>query len=307
MVVVRGAPGTTDERCPDEEAVTGRQDQEERQVSVRASKAKVGPASAVTAGVGTEAADRVADVLMLFARGPASAGVSEIARELGLSKAVVHRILQSLVSRSFVAVNPGTREYRLGPAALALGARALRDVDLRRAARPVLRRLRDDTNETTTLSELVDDGRVYLDQIESRQEVKMTVELGRPHPLHAGASSRVILAFLPRERVARIVDGGLPALTSDTITSTHALRRELAEVRRRGYATSHNERQPGAASVAAPVFNVESEVVGSLSVCGPASRFDDETSARFAPLVKAAAEEVSRALGWADASDASGA
>lgn len=276
-------------------------------MSVRARKARGGPALSPTGGAGTEAADRVADVLTLFAHGSTSVGVSEIARELGLSKAVVHRILQSLASRSFVTVNPDTREYRLGPAALALGARALRDVDLRRAARPVLRRLRDDTDETTTLSELVDDGRVYLDQIESRQEVKMTVELGRPHPLHAGASSRVILAFLPAERVKRIVDGGLPALSSDTITSTHALCRELAEVRRKGYATSHNERQFGAASVAAPVFNVESEVIGSLSVCGPVSRFDDATTARYAPLVKAAAEEVSRVLGWDDVSDAPGA
>ena len=275
-------------------------------MSVRVRKAKVSSASS-SGGTGTEAADRVADVLTLFAHGPASVGVSEVARELGLSKAVVHRILQSLASRSFVTVNPDTREYRLGPAALALGARALRDVDLRRAARPVLRRLRDDTHETTTLSELVDDRRVYLDQIESRQEVKMTVDLGRPHPLHAGASSRVILAFLPTERIKRIIDGELPALTSDTITSAHALRHELDEVRRRGYATSHNERQLGAASVAAPVFNVESEVVGSLSVCGPASRFDDATTDRFAPLVKAAAEEVSRALGWDDVSGGPGA
>ncbi|MDA8056607.1 MAG: IclR family transcriptional regulator [Actinomycetota bacterium] len=276
-------------------------------MSAQANKAKVSSVSSPTGGTGTEAADRVADVLMLFAGGPASVGVSEIARQLELSKAVVHRILQSLVSRSFVTVNPDTREYRLGPAALALGARALRDVDLRRAARPVLRRLRDDTEETATLSELVEDRRVYLDQIESRQEVKMTVELGRPHPLHAGASSRVILAYLPPERVEQIIDGGLPALTSDTITSVHALRRELAEARRRGYATSRNERQSGAASVAAPVFNVEGEVVGSLSVCGPVSRFDDATSARCAPLVKAAAEEVSRALGWDEADDAAGA
>ncbi len=276
-------------------------------MSVRARKAKVGSAPPSTGGTGTEAADRVADVLTLFAHGSASVGVSEIARELELSKAVVHRILQSLASRSFVTVNPDTREYRLGPAAVALGARALRDVDLRRVARPVLRRLRDDTDETTTLSELVDDTRVYLDQIESRQEVKMTVELGRPHPLHAGASSRVILAFLPAERVKRIIDAGLPALTSDTIASAHALRRELAEVRRTGYAASHNERQLGAASVAAPVFNVEGEVVGSLSVCGPVSRFDDAATARYAPVVIAAAEEVSRALGWDDVDHASGA
>lgn len=249
-------------------------------------------------GVGTEAADRVADVLVLFTHGPAALGVSEIARELALSKAVVHRILQSLVSRAFVSVSPDTREYRLGPAAVALGARALRDVDLRSAARPVLRRLRDDTGETTTLSELVDDTRVYLDQFESRQEIKMTVELGRPHPLHAGASSRAILAFLPADRVQRIISAGLPALTRGTIASARTLRNELEQVRRQGYAVSHGERQLGAASVAAPVFNIEAEAIGSLSVCGPVSRFDEKATDRYAPMVRKAAEEVSRALGW---------
>src|SRR6476469_791348 len=85
---------------------------------------------------GTEAAARVADVLLMFANGPDALGVSEIARELQLSKAVVHRILQSLASRSMVRTDPGTREYRLGPGAIALGARALRGLDLRSAAQP---------------------------------------------------------------------------------------------------------------------------------------------------------------------------
>src|ERR1700760_4560507 len=101
---------------------------------------------------GTESTGRVADVLLLFVEGPSTLGVSRIARELGLSKAVVHRILQSLVGRDMVAVDPSTREYRLGPAAAALGARALRDSDLRTLALPQLRALRDETRETVTLS-----------------------------------------------------------------------------------------------------------------------------------------------------------
>lgn len=246
---------------------------------------------------GTEAGARVADVLLLFTHGPAAVGVSEIARQLDLSKAVVHRILQSLASRSFVVADPVTREYRLGTSAVALGARALRDLDLRRVARPVLRRLRDDTGETTTLSELVDHSRVYLDQFESRQEIKMTVELGRPYPLYAGASSRAILAFLPPETVQRVLDSGLPPLTARTVNSPDELLRGLGPVRQQGYATSLGERQPGAGSVAAPVFNIEGEVVGSLSVCGPVSRFGGEVMARYAPMVVAAAGEVSRALG----------
>lgn len=267
-------------------------------MTVRATPAAHARVPLAAAGSGTEAADRVADVLLLFTRRQTGMGVSEIARELQLSKAVVHRILQSLASRAFVTVSPATREYRLGPAAVAIAARALRDVDLRRVARPVLCRLRDETGETATLSALVDDTRVYLDQLESRQEIKMTVELGRPYPLHAGASSRAILAFLPADRVQRVIGAGLPTLAEDTIGSARELRHHLAQVRGQGYAASHNERQMGAASVAAPVFNIEAEVVGSISVCGPVFRFDEVTTARYAPLVIAAAEDISRALGW---------
>lgn len=257
------------------------------------------PATALPSNVsGTEAAVRVADVLRMFTDGPAAVGVSEIARQLGLSKAVVHRILQSLASRSFVQIDAKKREYRLGPAAVALGARALRDLDLRRAARPVLRRLRDETGETTTLSELVQSSRVYLDQFESAQEIKMTVELGRPHPLHAGASSRAILAYLPDERVNQVLRSGLPALTPKTPRTAAELRRQLSAIRHRGYATSLGERQAGAGSVAAPVFGIDGDVVGAISVCGPVSRFDPRTRERYAPLVRAAAEEASRALGW---------
>lgn len=251
-----------------------------------------------TAAVGTEAATRVADVLLMFTKGPAAIGVTEIARELGLSKAVVHRILQSLATRSLVRADASTREYRLGPGAIALGARAMRDFDLRQAARPTLRRMRDVTNETTTLSARVQDSRIYLDQYESPQEIKMTVELGRPYPLHAGASSRAILAFLPEETIERIISGGLQRLTPQTIRDPKELRRRLAQTRSSGYAVSRGERQHAAASVAAPVFGIDGEVLGSISVCGPVDRFGDAAVARYLPVVQSAAVEISRALGW---------
>lgn len=254
--------------------------------------------TAALAPSGTETAARVADVLLLFTSGPDTLGVSEIARELDLSKAVVHRILQSLASRSLVRADAGTRGYRLGPGAIALGARALRDFDLRSTARPTLRRLRDLTRETTTLSALVGDTRLYLDQYESPQEIKMTVSLGRPFPLHAGASSRAMLAFLPEEAVERVISGGLRRLTPETILDPDDLRRRLTATRAHGYATSRGEREDGAGSVAAPVFGVDGEVLGSISVCGPVSRFDPATVDRYVPLVRSAAAEISAALGW---------
>lgn len=250
------------------------------------------------AGQGTEAAARVADVLVLFASGSSTLGVSAVARELGLSKAVVHRILRTLADRMLITVDPDSRGYRLGPAAAALGARALRDSTLRAAGRPVIAELQRATGETTTLSEVVPGGRVYLDQVPSTREIKMTVELGTRFPLHAGSSGKAILAFLPAERQEELLSGELARLTARTITDADRLRAELAQTRISGVAHSRGERQPDAGSLAAPVFDVDGVAVGSISVCGPVFRFDDEVRAQFAPALIAAADQVSRALGW---------
>lgn len=247
---------------------------------------------------GTEGAARVADVLLLFTDGPTALGVTAVARQLGLSKAVVHRILRTLLDRQLLAVDPTTRGYRLGPAAAAVGARALRDADLRTLALPVLHELQQRTGETATVSTLVPGGRVYLAQVESTQEIKMTVELGRRFALHAGSSGRAVLAFLPPDEQERVLTSAMDALTPETITDPDALRRSLEAVRREGVAHSEGERQPGAGAVAAPVFALDGRPTGALSVCGPVSRMTPEVCAAVVPLLRDAADRISTGLGW---------
>lgn len=242
---------------------------------------------------GTEAADRVADVLLLFARSDEPLGVSGIARSLGLSKAVVHRILQSLQSRSLVQVVPGRTIYQLGPAAIGLGTRAWSQLDVRSVAAPILKELRDRTRETTTLSILVGRHRIYLDQFESPKEIKMVVEIGPRFPLHSGASSRAILAYLPpafAEEAAR----DLAELREDF--DEDAFMKELQETRRRGYTTSHNERGTGGASIAAAFFDSAGHVLGSISASGPVFRYPGDHEKEHSALVMAAAEQITEAL-----------
>jgi DNA-binding IclR family transcriptional regulator len=242
---------------------------------------------------GTEAADRVADVLLLFARSDQPLGVSGIARSLGISKAVVYRILQSLVSRSLVEAVPGHATYQLGPTAIGLGTRAWSQMDVRSVAAPILKELRDATGETTTLSILVGRHRIYLDQFESPQEIKMVVEIGPRFSLHSGASSRAILAYLP------------PAFAKEAVDELHQVRGdfdeeefllELEATRLRGYTISHNERGTGGASIAAAFFDRTGNVLGSLSASGPVFRYPGEHEAEHAALVVAAAERITGAL-----------
>lgn len=247
---------------------------------------------------GTETATRVADVLLLFTDGADSLGVTAIARALGLSKTVVHRTLSSLVDKGFLVPDTRTRGYALGPSLASLGARALRDSSLRAAALPLMAELHRSTNETVTVSTRVPGGRVYLDQLDSALEIKMTVELGRRFPLHAGSSSTCILAFLPEAERHVVLEQELVALTTRTIVDPIALQARIEQVRATGVAESDGERQHGAGSVAAPVFDVDGQVVGALSVCGPAYRMNREKRAAIVPLLRNAADQVSQALGW---------
>lgn len=245
---------------------------------------------------GTESADRVADVLLTFAQSDRALGVSEIARRLHLSKAVVHRILQSLASRSIVQPMAGESTYSLGPAAIGLGTKAWSQLDVRSIAAPVLRTLRAETRETATLSVLVGHRRVYLDQYESPQEVKMVVEIGPQFPLHSGASSRAILAFLPDHFAVEALEE-LQGTTPDV--DAVSFRERLAEIRDIGYATSINERNTGAASIAAPFFDASNHVLGSVSSSGPAFRYAstaDEKHAIHARQVVTAARAITQIL-----------
>lgn len=247
---------------------------------------------------GTEAARRVADVLMLFTGAEDVLGVSEISRRVGLSKAVVHRILRSLVSRELILPEQTERGYRLGPAAAAIGARALRDSSVRRAALPVLRRLQQDSGETATVSEVVGTSRVYLDQILSKNEVKMTVEIGRRFPLHAGASSKAILAFAHPDLQREVLEGPLEALTPHTKVDRAVLETEMEQIRRDWVVSSSEERLVGATSVAAPILNVDGCAVGGISICGPVWHIGPDLIERLRPMVRDAAQEISRKLGW---------
>lgn len=242
--------------------------------------------------------ERATDVLDLFAeRREPTLGVTEISKELGLSKAVVHRILSTLVQKGFAQLDPVSRRYALGPRVLRLGLAYLDRIDIRQLAQPVMHGLVDATDETSTLSIRSGWTRVYVAQVTPLREVRMSVELGRPYPLHAGSSSKAFLAFLDdHEQDEYLAQQPLEPLTERTIADPDALRKDLAETRGRGYAVSLSERQAGAASVAAPVLDHRGLPVAVLSLCGPLERFVPEID-RAAGLLTRAVAQLSDQLG----------
>ena len=243
---------------------------------------------------------RVTAVLDAFLDANGELGVTELASRLHLAKSVVHRLMTALTESEYLLQSGASRRYTLGPRAIRLGLAALGQLNLRERALEYLQALTALTGETTTLSVLVGDRRVYAHQIESRQRVRQTIQIGDSAPLYLGASGKAILAFLPADQRLAIVRAAAdPAVTraDGARIDAEALDAELTLIHRRGYATSLSERILGATSSAAPVFDHRGQVVGCISVAGVTIRHGPAELERFGEQARDAANRLSIELG----------
>jgi DNA-binding IclR family transcriptional regulator len=159
-----------------------------------------------------------------------------------------------------------------------------------------MERLVRETGESTFLTIVSDNESVCIHRIESAQRVRVTLTIGGRYPLYAGASNKLLLAYLPPEKIDEIIARGLKQLTPDTISDPVRLKDNLAKIRRQGWAFSVGELTPGVAAIAAPLRDSNGEVVAALSIGGLASHFGENRLQRLIEITCQAAEEVSRQL-----------
>ena len=238
-----------------------------------------------------QAVDHAVDVLECLARSAGPIGVTDLTKQLTLSKASVHHILATLEARGLVMRDPGSSLYRLGWGLYELGSCVVDSVDVARAARPFLDALAARTGESVLLGIL--DGRtvLYLDRGDAPQTFHMVATAGRRSPLHATASGKALLAFAGDDLVNDYLDVPLEEFTPDTITDPAKLREQLAEIRERGFATCWQERELGLCSVAVPLRNYTGAAIAVLTLAAPAGRLTPENvEAHIAPLRETAAE-----------------
>ncbi len=161
-------------------------------------------------------------------------------------------------------------------------------------------RLRDRTQETVGLSVRVRGGRTYLAQVESRHDIRWTMETGRLLPLHAGAPGKLLLASLPDAEVEAVLRRLRPRrLTPATPISREQILAAVRKIRRDGVSVGVGEIVDGSATIAAPVRDAHGEVVAALSVSGPSFRFTEARRAAAVLALRAAALDLSRELGHA--------
>lgn len=245
-----------------------------------------------------ESVRKAADVLSVLADAGRDMSAREISVHTDVPKSTAQRLLQALEESGLVRQDPVSRRYGLGPKTLTLGMAYLDRVDVRAQALPHMMRLRDGLDETIALAVRAGTSRIYVEQIEARSGLKVKAELGRPYPLWAGASGRVLLASLPRDEIIRFAgEVGEAAFTHVDPPSMNGLITELEKTRKRGYAWAFEETMRGVHTIAAPI-RVSSSDVAVLSVSGPSNRFSQSLmESATGPLVESASA-ISAAMGY---------
>ncbi len=238
------------------------------------------------------------DVLDCFSKDRPAWSLSELSARLALPKSTLHRFLVGLERHGLLRRGHEDSKWRLGHRLFIWGSLAAESTGVRHVALPVLRDLAETTGETVLLTEYHDGEVVCIDKIETNHSVRIALDVGARRAPHAGASSKVLMAFLPEAEIATIISQkGLPRYCDETITDPAALHRELAHIRQCGYALSYEETDLGAWGIATPIRNWEGTVVAALGVAGPTVRFSQDEAQRFVRLCCDAAAHVSVLLG----------
>ncbi|HZG55186.1 IclR family transcriptional regulator [Paenibacillus sp.] len=238
------------------------------------------------------AVERALDILLVFTE-HSSLGMTEIAEKVGLHKSTVHRLLASLEGKGFLVRDAATEKYSLGFRVWELSAQLSgQSDDPGTLLLPEMERLRDLVGETISLYIREGNERIRIQAVQSRQAIRRVAPVGARLPLYVGASSKVLLAFAEE----RVRDGLMSGPGWPATVNRAAFLRGLEDIRALGYATSVEEREPGAAAVSAPIFAGAGRLAAAIAVSGPSNRLHLDKMREIAPIVMESARRMGKML-----------
>lgn len=254
----------------------------------------------VDAGINSiKSLNKALDILDYFVQKRTSIGVSDISSSLGLNKSTVHGVLNTLLQRGIVEQDPATSKYRLGLFLLQFASVVLDSIEVRLVAKPYLEELVNRHGETVHLVVLRQGEVVYIDKQESPHAMRISTEIGKRLPAHCTGVGKVLLASLSEKELEFILtERSLEKYTLNTITDPQTLKRQLQEIKNKGYATDNEEIEEGLRCVAAPIRDYLGQVVAAVSIAGPSMRMSLEKMESIAESVKEIAGHISTALGY---------
>jgi len=241
--------------------------------------------------------DKALSLLEHFGSTTPELGLVAIAQLSGFDKATTHRLLVALAKRGFVDQDRETKRYRLGPALIRYAQIRETYFPLVTTARQIVDELSATTGETVHVSQLSSGVLATAYVSESSKVIRVGVAVGEKLPFSCTASGLAVLAFAPEAVREAVATAPLVAVTKHSITSRVELNRQLAEVRKHGYAVGDQGFEDGVFSVAAPLLNRENEAFGAISITSPTARIGPDTPAIHGAAACRAASRITAALG----------
>jgi DNA-binding IclR family transcriptional regulator len=239
---------------------------------------------------------RVTRVLEAFRESDRPLGLADVIGACGIPKATAFRVLETLLETGYLIKDDQSRyalSYKLLEVAVAVQERD----PARKIALPYLEAIREEFGETVNMGVFQKDHVLYIEGLESRHTLRMTTGVGERRPIYAAALGKAIAAWLPREDLDAVLRvQTLRRFTKNTITGEAALRSELRQVARRGYAVDDEENLLGCICVAAPIFDAGGRVRWAISISAPSSRMSPERVARVGKYLARTCRSISRRL-----------
>lgn len=236
-------------------------------------------------------------ILESFVGEIAELSLNDITKKLNMPKTTVYRLIKTLERCGYLDGNEQTRKYRLGSKVFVLAIDFLNQNDLRKISLPIMTRIRDLTGETVYLNLLQGDQRLMIDHVVGTYEIVYVPKLARSAPLYAGASSKVMLAFMNDSSVSQILTKEkLKPFSPRTITDVAELNDDLEKIRNQGYSLSISELEEGLVAVSAPLKNFRG-IIGSLSIGFPEIRYKSKDVKALIRLIKEGADGINKILG----------
>jgi IclR family pca regulon transcriptional regulator len=251
----------------------------------------------------SQSLERGLAILSAFGSDRSTIGVSELSRELGLSRSTTHRYIATLTSLGYLQQDAETKRYRLGPRVLDLGFAAINSMDIREISVPHLQALSDSTGFTVNMAILDGPDVVYIERCRTsrtgQREIDLNLHVGSRLPAYCTAMGKALLAFVPADRLEEILDETeLTARGPNTITDRAGLRAEMKRVRAAGVAVNNEELAYGLRSIAAPVRSQAGDVVAAINIAVHRSLVSmDELLDDLAAALKRTAEKDSDHIG----------
>ncbi|NPV51967.1 MAG: IclR family transcriptional regulator [Firmicutes bacterium] len=245
-----------------------------------------------------ESVAKALQILTLFGIDKPKWRVTEIARELGMQKSTVHRLLATMQEYGFVRKDTEGAHYSLGLRIFELGSLVFSTLDLRNIAVSYLHKLSNQCGETVHIGVLNEVEVMSIESVETQSGLKSTIIVGKRAPLYCTGVGKALLAFLPADERNKIIDRlQFQKFTANTIIDKEVLTKELDDIRSRGYAVDNMEHEVGVRCIAAPIWDRTGKVVASLSVSGPSIRITEERIPELARLVVSTTKDISAELG----------